>query len=201
MDTGVFDRGPYWSVDVAYAKASPTEVLCQDHDQEPCVRRGDSLGAAHPVVPQHVAWFPADERRGSLGRYVARRGRSPRLSGYRLDAAPGRTARRPRPCSATTRPTRRDCSARATTPYPKDGINDHVVSGANTVNPDGFGTKAALCVTRHRGGRWEGRAAAAAAPAEAQGRREGDLGACGVRQGPGRTRGRSRRVLRGARAG
>ena len=32
------------------------------------------------------------------------------------------------------------------TPYPKDGINDHVVAGAATVNPDGFGTKAALAV-------------------------------------------------------
>jgi hypothetical protein len=29
------------------------------------------------------------------------------------------------------------------TPYPKDGINDHVVSGAATVNPAGSGTKAA----------------------------------------------------------
>jgi hypothetical protein len=29
------------------------------------------------------------------------------------------------------------------TPYPKDGINDHVVSGAATVNPDGRGTKCA----------------------------------------------------------
>ena len=30
------------------------------------------------------------------------------------------------------------------TPYPKDGINDHVVHGAATVNPDRHGTKAAL---------------------------------------------------------
>ena len=30
------------------------------------------------------------------------------------------------------------------TPYPKDGINDHVVSGAATVNPDRTGTKAAF---------------------------------------------------------
>ena len=29
------------------------------------------------------------------------------------------------------------------TPYPKDGINDHVVDGAATVNPAGTGTKAA----------------------------------------------------------
>ena len=32
----------------------------------------------------------------------------------------------------------------ATTPYPKDGINDHVVAGAPTVNPAGTGTKGAL---------------------------------------------------------
>ena len=38
----------------------------------------------------------------------------------------------------------RGSSARAaTTPYPKDGINDHVVGGAATVNPAGTGTKAA----------------------------------------------------------
>ena len=30
------------------------------------------------------------------------------------------------------------------TRYPKDGINDHVVSGADTVRPDGTGTKAAF---------------------------------------------------------
>src|SRR5664279_553610 len=34
-----------------------------------------------------------------------------------------------------------------TTPYPKDGINDHVVHGADTVNPAQIGTKAALHYT------------------------------------------------------
>ena len=29
MDTGVFDDGRYWAVEVAYAKASPTEVLAK----------------------------------------------------------------------------------------------------------------------------------------------------------------------------
>ena len=32
----------------------------------------------------------------------------------------------------------------ATTPYPKDGINDHVLTGAPTVNPDRRGTKCAF---------------------------------------------------------
>jgi hypothetical protein len=30
------------------------------------------------------------------------------------------------------------------TPYPKDGINDHVIFGAPTVNPDQAGTKCAF---------------------------------------------------------
>ncbi|HYN33362.1 MAG TPA: hypothetical protein VES40_12115, partial [Ilumatobacteraceae bacterium] len=34
--------------------------------------------------------------------------------------------------------------AEATTAHPKDAINDHVVDGADTLNPDGVGTKAAL---------------------------------------------------------
>jgi hypothetical protein len=34
--------------------------------------------------------------------------------------------------------------AEPVTPYPKDGINDHVISGAATVNPDRTGTKAAF---------------------------------------------------------
>ena len=41
----------------------------------------------------------------------------------------------------TNRPRIED--APALTPFPKDGINDHVVSGAPTVNPDLTGTKAA----------------------------------------------------------
>ena len=38
---------------------------------------------------------------------------------------------------------RRLCSAPGT-PYSKDGINDHVVAGAATVNPEHTGTKASL---------------------------------------------------------
>ena len=34
--------------------------------------------------------------------------------------------------------------AEPVTPYPKDGINDHVIGGAATVNPVGAGTKCAF---------------------------------------------------------
>ena len=36
--------------------------------------------------------------------------------------------------------------AEPTTRFPKDGIGDHVIRGADTVNPDGEGTKAAAHV-------------------------------------------------------
>ncbi len=36
--------------------------------------------------------------------------------------------------------------AEPTTRFPKDGIADHVLHGADTVNPDGEGTKAAAHV-------------------------------------------------------
>ena len=68
-----------------------------------------------------------------------------RLAGYRLEAAPGPDGAAPEAlfCENETNAPR-VFGAEATTPYPKDGINDHVVSGAATVNPEGFGTKAAL---------------------------------------------------------
>ena len=88
----------------------------------------------------------------------------------------------------------------ATTPYPKDGINDHVVSGAATVNPEGFGTKAALRyrVTVAGGGKAELRLRLHQ-PATTGARR--DLGRRGIRRGRRRPRAGRRRVLRRARAG
>ena len=57
-------------------------------------------------------------------------------------------------CSATTRPTPSGCSGCRGPRYPKDGINDHVVGGAATVNPARRGSKCAawyrLTVARRR---------------------------------------------------
>ena len=146
LDTGVFDDDRYWSVDVTYAKASPTEVLMRIELEN----HGPDEATLH-VLP--TLWFrntwswdagtqrPRIERDGAalvVADHAARR----------LPARGRARARRHRArarSSARTRRTRRASSAsQATTPYPKDGINDHVVSGAATVNPDGFGTKAAL---------------------------------------------------------
>ena len=66
------------------------------------------------------------------------------LAGYRLEAAPG-----PDGPARVAVLRERDEPARVfgtepVSPFPKDGINDHVVSGLPTVNPDGVGTKAAF---------------------------------------------------------
>ena len=89
LDTGVFDGDRYWSVDVTYAKASPTEVLMrielQNHGPDE---------ATLEVLP--TLWFrntwswagdaarPRIERDGTALTVADHR-----LAGYRLEAAPG----------------------------------------------------------------------------------------------------------------
>src|SRR6202008_4814732 len=58
-------------------------------------------------------------------------------------AGPDGTAPGPLFCENETN-VARPFGAPAPTPYPKDGINDHVVSGAATVNPAQRGTKCAF---------------------------------------------------------
>jgi hypothetical protein len=156
LDTGVFDDDRYWIVDVTYAKASPTDVLAlidiENHGPD---------DATIDVLP--TLWFrntwrwsgdddvPALQQEGE-GIGVEH----PRLAGYRLDAGPGPDGSRPRAlfCDNETNTARLYATA-PVTPYPKDGINDHVVAGAATVNPDMRGTKAAWWyhVTVRGGGR------------------------------------------------
>jgi hypothetical protein len=80
------------------------------------------------------------------------------LAGSRLEAAPGPDGEPPEALFCENESNApRVFGSEATTPFPKDGINDHVVSGAATVNPAGFGTKAALryVVTVPAGGKAE----------------------------------------------
>ena len=143
-DTGVFDDGRYWIVEVTYAKESPTDVLAlitvRNHGQD---------AATLDVLP--TLWFRNSWRWGGGeevpalvrdGEVIAV-GHS-RLGGYRLETGPAPDGTRPVAlfCDNETN-TARLYGVPPITPYPKDGINDHVVSGAATVNPDQRGTKAA----------------------------------------------------------
>jgi mannosylglycerate hydrolase MGH1-like protein len=145
LDTGVFDENRFWSVEVTYAKASPSELLMRIE-----VENHASEEATLHVLP--TLWFrnrwswgdeterPRIERDGSA-LVVSHH----RLAGYRLEAAPGPDGSAPEALFCENESNApRVYGSEATTPYPKDGINDHVVSGAPTVNPEGFGTKAAL---------------------------------------------------------
>ncbi|MET0967057.1 MAG: glucosidase [Nakamurella sp.] len=143
LDTGVFDDNRYWSVDVAYAKASPTEVLVRIVITNQATE--ESTLSVLPTLWFRNTWRISGDQPPSLfldGDAVA--ARHPRLSGYRLEAAD---------CSDGTRPAALFCNNETNaarlfgvppvSDYPKDGINDHVISGANTVNPQQTGTKAA----------------------------------------------------------
>jgi hypothetical protein len=145
LDTGVFDDDRYWSVDVTYAKASPTELLArivaQNHAAE------EATLHLLPTLWFRNTWSWGE---GSSRPRIAGEGHDlvvadHALAGYRLQAAPGHDGVRPDAlfCENETN-TARIFGTEPLTRYPKDGINDHVVSGAETVNPDGVGTKAAF---------------------------------------------------------
>jgi hypothetical protein len=142
MDTGIFDHGQYWAVDVAYAKASPTDILAKI-----TIKNHASEEATISVLP--TLWFHNSWRfRGAQPPGLSLDGDGivvdhPVLSGYRLDAAPLSDGIRPQPLfcdNETNNP--RLFGAAPISDHPKDGINDHVIAGANTVNPGLRGTKA-----------------------------------------------------------
>ncbi|WP_230422642.1 MGH1-like glycoside hydrolase domain-containing protein [Catenulispora pinistramenti] len=142
VDTGVFDEGRYWSVTADYAKAGPHDI---------CIRvtvenRGPREATLH-VLPtlwfrNTWAWGLADH-----GDYPVVRGEGAQLVGDHKFV--GRIV-----LSGDGTPTPLACDNESNgqllwgvpgrSRYPKDGINDHVVHGAPTVNPDCSGSKGAL---------------------------------------------------------
>ena len=146
LDTGIFDDDRYWIVEVRYAKSTPTDILMQVSVRN----RGPEEATLH-VLPtlwfrNEWSWNPAGgkptltARPDGTGVLAAHH----ELGDYTLDIGPAPDGTRPRLlfCENETNLARID-GVPSTTPYPKDGINDHVVAGAATVNPAGTGTKAA----------------------------------------------------------
>ena len=141
IETGAFDDG-WWDVEVVHAKANHDDLVMS----VTVTNKSDETDTIH-LLP--TIWF---RNRWSWGRYDVTK---PNLfaadhGGVTLDEED--TGRLELTCSPgakvltcdneTNRPLvfKQDPS----TPYPKDGINDHVVHGTETVNPKGNGTKAAL---------------------------------------------------------
>ena len=144
LDTGAFDEDRYWSVEVTYAKASPTETLARIS-----VENHSADEATLHVIPTlwfRNTWSWADDapRPRITGDGLELLVSDHALAGYRLQGAAGPDAEPALLFCENETNTARVFGIEPMTPYPKDGINDHVVSGAPTVNPEGFGTKAAF---------------------------------------------------------
>ena len=135
LDTGVLADDRYWDVTVDYAKAGPDDLCLRMR-----IRNAGPEAATLHVLPtlwfrNRWSWGPADARPAIEQRDGALAASGPMtLSG---DGAPEALF-----CDNDTN-TRRLWNGDGPA-YPKDGINDHVISGAATVNPARTGTKAAL---------------------------------------------------------
>ena len=146
LDTGVFDGDRYWIVEVDYAKAEPGDVLMTVRVSN----AGPDRETLH-VLP--TAWFrntwswaagsPVPSLAATTSGTVAVD--HPLFGELELLAGPGSDGAAPTAlfCENETNVARLYGVA-AATPYPKDGINDHVVSGASTVDPRQRGTKCAF---------------------------------------------------------
>jgi hypothetical protein len=146
IDTGIFDEGRYFDVEVEYAKAAPEDIMCRI-----TVHNRSSQDARLHVLP--TLWF---RNTWSWG------GDPPRPRLIRADSAAGPVIRAEHRelgeyylhaaadadllfCENETNAAR--IWGASTGPrFPKDGIGDYLLSGAPTVNLDGTGTKAAAHV-------------------------------------------------------
>ena len=148
LDTGAFNDDRYWITEVHYAKAGPDDLLMTIQ----VTNAGPETATLH-VLP--TAWFrntwswddEATEARPALrasgdGSVTIEH---PFLGTLELIAAAGPDGTDPQLlfCENETNTARLFGSAPATA-YPKDGINDHVIHGAATVNPADTGTKCAF---------------------------------------------------------
>jgi Mannosylglycerate hydrolase MGH1-like glycoside hydrolase domain len=143
IDTGVFDGGHYFDVEVEHAKAGPEDIICRITVHN----RSDRDAALH-VLP--TLWFRNTWSWGAAGsRPRLSRERSadpviraehPELGRFYLHAQPGAGLLF---CENETN-TARLRQAGSPARFPKDGIGEHILHGAETVNPGGEGTKAAV---------------------------------------------------------
>ncbi|MFI5909951.1 MGH1-like glycoside hydrolase domain-containing protein [Dactylosporangium sp. NPDC051541] len=144
LDTGVFDDDRYWIVETDYAKADPDDMRIRVR----VTNAGPETKTLH-VLP--TVWFrntwswepgaPRPRLAALDGTAIGIGSGSPLV----LQAAPGPDGSMPLQvyCDNETN-TQRLFGSPGSAQYPKDGINDHVVDGAATVNPQREGTKAAF---------------------------------------------------------
>jgi hypothetical protein len=151
IDTGIFDEGRYFDVEVEYAKAAPEDLLLQVTVHN----RGPQDATLH-VLPtlwfRHTWSWAGGTERPELRAATDGDGRSVVRADHSELGARWLHADGPVPVLVTGNETNNErvFGSPNDTPYVKDGIDRAVVSGdASAVNPDGTGTKAALHYVLH----------------------------------------------------
>jgi hypothetical protein len=149
-DTGVFADNRYFDVQLTYAKNSAEDICILVE----VTNRGLQPANIHvlPTLWLRNTWaWGRDERRGALsvpdGRNDQIQFDHGALGDMWLTADAG-DANTLLFCENETNFERLFATQNGT-PYPKDGINDHVISGTPTVNPAQIGTKAAFWQQRN----------------------------------------------------
>jgi hypothetical protein len=160
VDTGIFDANRYFDVELTYAKAGPDDICIQIQ----CTNRGPDP-APLQVLPtlwfrntwawgrddRHPQLWAVDDRtmaadHATLGRIwlcADTDGAGAPADGAGGAGAPGAGAAAELLFCDNDTNSERLWGTANSTPFPKDAINDHVVSGAATVNPNRTGTKGA----------------------------------------------------------
>jgi hypothetical protein len=139
LDTGVFDEDRYWDVTVDYAKAGPDDICLRVR-----ARNAGPQEATLHLLPtlwfrNRWSWDPERERPQIRERDCGLQAEDATLGTMTLTGSGVPEALF---CDNETN-LRRLYGTRGPL-YPKDGINDHVVAGLATVDPQRTGTKAAL---------------------------------------------------------
>jgi hypothetical protein len=140
LDTGIFERARYWEITADYAKADPEDILIKI-----AVRNAGPESAELDLIP--TLWFRNTWAWGLDDRVPTIRADNGGLVAEHHDL--GR-----RTLHSDRSPELLFCDNETNTmllwgiggrsQFPKDGINDHIVHGAATVNPANQGTKAAF---------------------------------------------------------
>ena len=143
LDTGIFDDDRYWVVDVQYTKADPTDILMTIS----VTNAGPDTELLHllPTMWYRNTWSWDDDgsrptmAATSTGTVTADH---PFLGQLELLTGPDPQGAFPELlfCDNDTN-LERLYGVPSSSPWPKDGINDRVVSGVATVNPERRGTK------------------------------------------------------------
>jgi hypothetical protein len=145
LDTGVFDDDRYWVVEVVHAKADPHDLLMEVRVTNAGPERATLHVLPHLWFRNTWSWVPGAARptMTAVGPDTVELVH-PRLGPLVWEVAAGTDGSVPDLvfCENETNTARLYGSSESPA-FPKDGINDHVVAGAATVNPERTGTKAA----------------------------------------------------------